>query len=399
MREAFENALRDNPDDLAGWCAFADWLAEQGDPRGEFMQTQIALEDASRSKDERRALQEREAELLAEHEAGWLGDLGPHLLARDETKPRVEHWWARGVLTEVRAEALTFAVAQALAAAPAARHLRALRIESALHPAFRGDAPPKAPLPPGETAHESHFELIGAPWLARLRSFQMGDARNDADDGLTETATFAPGLEHLVAVMARVEELQLLCDGYGLRALLALPNLSHLQVLRMVGIGPASLVAEGVVPLDELARNPALAGLTHLMIHPDCYHRRDHDTLPLPQARELFNGRHLSNLTHLQLRFSGVGDAGVDALIQSPLLRRLEWLDLRNGAVTDFGARALANCAAAKNLRRLDLSRNRLTQHGLNLLKRAGVNAVASNTVTRREQALLDDIQREADIE
>src|SRR5581483_4800010 len=39
--EAFERALADDPDDLAGWSAYADYLAEQGDPRGEFMQVQL----------------------------------------------------------------------------------------------------------------------------------------------------------------------------------------------------------------------------------------------------------------------------------------------------------------------------------------------------------------------
>ena len=62
---AFEMALQANPDDLAGWCAYADYLAEQGDPRGEFMQTQLALEDENRSKEERDLLKAREAELHA----------------------------------------------------------------------------------------------------------------------------------------------------------------------------------------------------------------------------------------------------------------------------------------------------------------------------------------------
>src|SRR5262249_39698677 len=43
--EAFENAIRANPSDVVGWSAYADYLTEQGDPRGEFMQVQLALED------------------------------------------------------------------------------------------------------------------------------------------------------------------------------------------------------------------------------------------------------------------------------------------------------------------------------------------------------------------
>src|SRR5829696_267111 len=73
--EAFEAALRDNPDDLAGWCAYADYLAEQGDPRGEFMQVQIALEDESLPKARRAALKKQEAALLKKHEKDWLGPL------------------------------------------------------------------------------------------------------------------------------------------------------------------------------------------------------------------------------------------------------------------------------------------------------------------------------------
>src|SRR5262245_2842884 len=37
--EAFDKALIANSNDLAGWCALADYLVEQDDPRGEFMQT------------------------------------------------------------------------------------------------------------------------------------------------------------------------------------------------------------------------------------------------------------------------------------------------------------------------------------------------------------------------
>src|SRR5262249_33559798 len=73
--EAFERALAENPHDLAGWCAYADYLAEQGDPRGEFMQVQLALENESLVKTERDALKKREAKLLKQHERDWLGPL------------------------------------------------------------------------------------------------------------------------------------------------------------------------------------------------------------------------------------------------------------------------------------------------------------------------------------
>jgi uncharacterized protein (TIGR02996 family) len=49
---AFERALAEDPDDLAGWSACADYLDEQGSPRGAFMQVQLALEDETRSRQE-----------------------------------------------------------------------------------------------------------------------------------------------------------------------------------------------------------------------------------------------------------------------------------------------------------------------------------------------------------
>src|SRR5579872_2767624 len=62
MREALETALVADPNDLANHMAYADWLAEQGDPRGEFIQIQLALEDPNKSPKERKPLLKREKE-------------------------------------------------------------------------------------------------------------------------------------------------------------------------------------------------------------------------------------------------------------------------------------------------------------------------------------------------
>src|SRR4051794_5837247 len=84
MREALEQALIDNPDDVASHMAYADYLREQGDPRGEFIQVQLALEDPARSAAERKRLKKREQELLGAHEREWLGELAPLLLSTPE---------------------------------------------------------------------------------------------------------------------------------------------------------------------------------------------------------------------------------------------------------------------------------------------------------------------------
>src|SRR5262249_25890457 len=58
LQKSLESALAENPDDLAAHSAYADYLSEQGDPRGEFIQIQLALEDESRPAAERKQLQQ-----------------------------------------------------------------------------------------------------------------------------------------------------------------------------------------------------------------------------------------------------------------------------------------------------------------------------------------------------
>ena len=77
LRAALESALADNPDDLASHMAYADLLADEGDPRGEFIQVQLALEDPGRGATERAGLKRREEELLARHQAEWIGEAAP----------------------------------------------------------------------------------------------------------------------------------------------------------------------------------------------------------------------------------------------------------------------------------------------------------------------------------
>ena len=64
LQQALEAALVENPDDLATHSAYADYLMEQDDPRGEFIQMQLALEDRGRGAEERAQLQARADELL-----------------------------------------------------------------------------------------------------------------------------------------------------------------------------------------------------------------------------------------------------------------------------------------------------------------------------------------------
>jgi uncharacterized protein (TIGR02996 family) len=408
---AFERELTENTADPAVWSAYADYLAEQGSPRGDFMQVQIALESESRPTEERKQLQAREKELLAKHEGEWLGSLAPHLLDRVPNNPASddydpggpagpgsEHRWRRGVLAELKVGCITIRLAQALADAPAVRFLEKLHVVStAYYIGMQDDTTPRrVPIPQvtrawsphPETAYRDYnewFELLGAPLLRSVRVFQMGDRDGEPpEDGWQDNHTYAPGIDLLIAEMPRIEELHLLCKEYDRAALFALPNLTNLRVLRLYALGDPYWSTEPTLELDLLAANPALRNLTHLMVHP---HFARRSVLPLGRVVPLFRSPHLKSLTHLQLRLSDMGDEGVREIVSSGILKRLRWLDLRHGCITDDGATRFAACADTRNLERLDLSRNAVSSVGLNALRKAGVKAVANNPLTAQELA------------
>jgi uncharacterized protein (TIGR02996 family) len=401
---AFEQALADDPNDLGGWNAYADYLIEQGSPRGEFMQVQLALEDESRSGAERKQLQDREKKLLEEHRREWLGNLAPHLLDRVPNHPGstdhnpdlpatpgTEHRWRRGILDEIKVDCLTVALAQALAGAPAVQFLRKLHVVSTAYYLGMQDetTPRRVPGSAEYRGYDEWLELLGAPLLRTLRIFQMGDVDGEPpEEGWMDNHTYAPGIERLIAGMPRIEELHLLCKEYNSAALFALPNLTNLRVLRMVALGdPNRSGGEFEIQLDVLGGNRALGNLTHLMLHP---HFADRSFIPLRHVAPVFSSPHLKSLIHLQLRLSDMGDEGVREIVSSGILKRLKWLDLRHGCITDEGANLFAACADARNLERLDLSRNAVTSSGLRVLRQAGVKAVANNPLTEQELANQD---------
>src|SRR2546425_101635 len=70
----FIQALRENPEEETR-LIFADWLDDQGDPRGEFFRLQTKLAGWVPDLEHREQLHRRCRELLAAHEADWLGPL------------------------------------------------------------------------------------------------------------------------------------------------------------------------------------------------------------------------------------------------------------------------------------------------------------------------------------
>ena len=68
----------------------------------------------------------------------------------------------------------------------------------------------------------------------------------------------------------------------------------------------------------------------------------------------------INDIGVLDLRINFIGDEGVDAIAQSPLLSQLRELDLRNNGITRLGAKILAESKTLKSLEKIDLRLNKL---------------------------------------
>jgi len=372
--KALENAIFANPDDLGAHAAYADWLIEQGDPRGEFIQVQLALEDPKKPAKERKELQKREKALLEKHEREWLGDLAPHLLDQPEPgdwqKERgavVKHGFARGWLDSVQFPDLRVAASRALAKLPKARLLSRLSIIETAYE--EGEFEEGDDLPEGEE-FPSLYPLLKSNNIVNLRVLQLGDAY---EDEYFNCHLEGDAAVDLVKKMPRIEELYLLAHNVDLKALFGLKSLQNLRILQVYHV-------RGTHPFGVLAKNPALEKLTHLLVHPHALEPDDEEAyVTFDGVKALVHSPILKSLTHLRLRLNDMGDRGCTEIVKSGILKRLKMLDIQGGCVSDAGAQILAACPDLKNLELLNISKNRLTEAGVAALTATKIKLTAGD--------------------
>jgi len=378
--EILERAILDDPDDIAAHAAYADWLTQQGDPRGEFIQVQLALEDESRSADERRQLQRRETELLQAHEAEWVGDwtklantVGPS--GRGQLAfAGPKFGFIRGILAEVTLDSVSVECARAFIRAPQTRLVRRLSIGGWPYQE-PGEYEPGDDIAEAGTEEPARYILQRWPHFGNLRHFQLGWT---SDEDYGDFCHFqchlrAPFAVKWIEQMPRLEELYLFADSVPTDQLFQLKTLTNLRVMQIYHCWE--------YPLERLAANTHIQRLSHVLLHPKAsgaWADVEAPYITFDGVRAILRSHHAKTLTHLRLRLTDIGDPGCEEIVRSGILGRLKMLDLRHGAMTDAGAQLLAASPDIKTLEVLDLSRNQLTE--------AGVHAV---------QAVLPDVHTE----
>jgi uncharacterized protein (TIGR02996 family) len=358
VRDALETAIRDDPDDLAAHSALADHLQEHGDPRGEFIAVQLALEDPTRTAAQRKKLQQQEQKLFWAHGREWLGptlDASSCNWDKLSTQGRATSFrrgWLWAMSFENRGDDDEYAarVFQALTATPEARFLHDLTID-------RAD-------------EDSLKVLTRATFAPFLRKLHLGE-----EPGGTHTG--GEGLAVLASAFGRLESLLVYAH-------LGQDDAARLFAAPLPALRELEVCCTWHYPLDVLAKNRTLTRLRRVLFYPHMREGKDRAAyLNAAGLRALGASKHLTALAELTFQMWDGGDAAADALVETGLLFRLERLDLGLGNLTDAGTQTLARALASRphRLRFLDLSSNAVTQAGLDAFRAAaGVEVVCTGS-------------------
>ena len=408
---ALLRAIRAMPDEDTPRLIYADYLDEEGDgPRAEFIRAQVERARLPERDPARAALEDREHDLLAEHERAWLG------VPADAVAGLTEWEFERGFVNEVAANPAFMLTAGAdLCAAHPVRRWRVQGGQADMTEDLR-EAGRQAWFVQLEAVDlAGWYTTVGelGPFLCRsnfdrLRELDItGRPGLDALPELLEYAPFRDGLKALrcggtapyyqepldtrelaraLGSACRLEELsaantQLTADGLG--ALLAAPCCAQLAALdvRDNPIAPdgwrafsgaacrlrdldISATPLGAIALDNLLGCAALADLRRLQMN-GC-------GSAMANLRALARSRFWARAEALRMQQGSVPEISLDPLLTAPGSAALGVLDVGYNWLRDGGVAQLCAAPWAESLTYLDLSHNYLTDDALRTLARSG---------------------------
>ncbi len=331
---ALERAIADNPYDLASFAVYADWLIEQGDPRGELMAAQIATETADDPELRRAALR-----VFARDRAYFLPL--PDALRADAFV------WRRGFIHRAR-------VAHDVLVIVDGARVVVTRAEAVARLLQHSSARFLTELEIGHGA--SHDRADSATVLAQLAAHAPPSLRTLSLGEPSPSVSSEPWGDHaapLALLAARLSQLvELAVYGEIRLGPLALPALTtaivHARSLSIVReVARASWPRLASLEL-VIADRPSMGDLAPLLVRAD-----------------------LPALARLSLPRCAVANTVLAQLATAPISAALRELDLAHGTLSDQGAIAMGRRPGLLgNLERMIVTGNRLTRPGLAALRR-----------------------------
>lgn len=391
--QAFHQMILRNPDDEVPRLICADWLEERGDPRGEFIRVQCALEGSVRRDLGRPALLARQAALLQQHGDEWRRPFARLVEVAE---------FRRGFVEVVRLTARAFirSAARLFRLAPI-RRVELTKLAGVV--SELADCPELAnvvelDVSGNELGSRGLRPLFASPHLTGLRRLELSNCGIDPFGvrflaeapmlaglhtlDLARNGLGAPGAEALAASpnLSGLRELNLHGNGIavaGIRALAASNRLGPLVTLRLGD----NYLGEGTIALTAW---PGLHRLTTLDLSGNLLHNAE--------AEALASSRFLRELQALDIGVNRIGDRGAELLAGSRgVFDSLVSLRLTRNEIGDRGALALAHATGLAALRELDLAENRIGESGGQALAtsasltRLVLDGGRLTTATRRE--------------
>ncbi len=358
-----EAAVEADPYDREAYSVLADWLQEQGDPRGELIALQLAGKDKAAKA------------LIAKQAAYFLGPLAEHQKTYDGEDTDA-FTWRFGYIHALRLshdhygneewQGSLGAVLDLVLRHPSGRFLTEITF------VFNND--------PNENDLQDLIDILAKRAPKTIRKLHFGDfgycgPSDKTATGNTEISWYAIGdLSKLWKAVPKLQRLITQCGSSestisktGLTlGTLNLPELRHAE-FRTGGLERrnAKAIHAAKLPmiehLDIWYGNHSYGG--------DCTAK---------DVQTLLARTDLLRLRHLGLRNAQFTDDLIELLAKSKLTKQLTELDLSMGCLTDEGAAALAKHKDAfAHLEKLDVTENFLTKDGLNLLKGIAKTLVA----------------------
>lgn len=366
---ALEKAILANPLDVEAYSVFADWLQEQGDPRGELMSLQIAHKDKAAQA------------LIDKHAAYFLGPLAEHVIVHDDngnnsrshlrTKEQDKEWqktaakaflWRNGFIYRLRLS----------------------------HNSYSGAQEEKT-----VDILEQVFEHPSGRYIVELNFMSNGDPNdNDLQDLIDMVGKKAPATVRRIVFGDNVDQISWHHTGNLGKMWKGVPNLKVLEIETgefEVGAMDAPALERAIFITGGLSKacgkhiaNAKMPKIKHLEI----YYGTDNygGDCTVKEVKPLLERTDLKDLQYLGLKNSEFGNEMAKAVIGAKIVKQLKTLDLSKSTITDEGAQTLLDGKATlKHLDCLDLSTNFLTKDGIKL-----VQGICKKVVTEDQQKPYD---------
>jgi uncharacterized protein (TIGR02996 family) len=315
--ESLLAAVFAHPDDDGPRLVYADYLQQQGDPRGEFIAIQCALARGGNDDRQQRKLERRQEELFQSHAKHWSAAVGIGYY------PGIFH---RGFIKQARITSKDLATYGEILFAREA--FTSMVLVTRQYPGFT----------------DFLSQITSAPQLRTLEiSGGMGDP-------LASALAKSPLFDHLT-------HLNVSDTGLQPRATSLLVKSPHLTNLQHLLINNNPLKDQGA---RAIAKTPSFKNLKHLDV--------SNTGILAPGASALVASKYLRCLEHLNLSNSQLASEGIQSMVQGWELPALTTLYLSNTNLGDVGALALARSPRLANLKNLDVSHNRIWMEGAQAL-------------------------------